>query len=461
MAIQTLVLQSQKSYLCGFQKFLQENSFDLHIVKELETIQTVIESKGIQLVLFSGAEKDEPFEVLHKIIHKNSHLPIIVVTPPESVHHLQLPHSDWVRVVYPLTSKQDLLDLSIQLVAMAQHANISGEKPQISSPLVAKPFFETLEINTVLDKALSHFGAKVLCKNIHWIQWNEIQHLAEVDADTLNLEVETRYHRTPKIRSLHTTHLKQIVELARSFPLSKKMHHLAQGGVLIQASDLTQHLLFPIQGSHGKKNISCLLIEDLHDGDTDLLVNQIRDILSVMVKYIEFGYELWDAKSLSFKDDLTDLYNQRYLPLVLDSEMARAKRACTKFSVLFLDLDHFKKVNDSKGHWVGSRLLVEMSQLVKRNVRSCDYAFRYGGDEYVIVLVDTDATGALVVGERLRKEVEETTFIVDGHKIQLTVSVGIACYPDHATTRQQVIEMADEAMYYGKNKSRNVVYVAS
>src|SRR5690606_38723151 len=110
----------------------------------------------------------------------------------------------------------------------------------------------------------------------------------------------------------------------------------------------------------------------------------------------------------------------------------------------------------TRGHWVGSKVLVELGRLIKTSVRSSDYAFRYGGDEFVVVLVDTDVTNAEKVAERIRKKVEQTTFKIDGIQLNVTVSIGLAAFPEHARTSEQVIQMADQAMYYEKNKSRNI-----
>jgi two-component system, cell cycle response regulator len=164
---------------------------------------------------------------------------------------------------------------------------------------------------------------------------------------------------------------------------------------------------------------------------------------------------------LSLIDDVTQLYKQSYLATVLDNEVNRSKRRNASFSVLFLDLDYFRMINDTRGHWVGSKLLTEVSKILKTSIRSCDYGFRYGGDEFIIVLPDTDIKGGQVVADRIRKAVEDARFLINGQEIRVTVSVGLAAFPDHAKTRDQIVQLADQAMYFGKRTSRNIVYVAS
>lgn len=166
-------------------------------------------------------------------------------------------------------------------------------------------------------------------------------------------------------------------------------------------------------------------------------------------------------QSLNFIDDVTGLYNQRYLNVLLDQEIERYKRSNVHFSVLFIDVDHFKQVNDKNGHLVGSKILKEIGVIIKKSVRSMDFCFRYGGDEFLTVLTSTSTENAVIVAERICKSVRETPFMINGVVVQVTLSIGVACFPEHAQTKEKILQVADEAMYCGKNLSRNVVYLAS
>lgn len=163
----------------------------------------------------------------------------------------------------------------------------------------------------------------------------------------------------------------------------------------------------------------------------------------------------------SYRDDVTNLYNQKYLPVITENLIEESKANDQSFSVLFIDVDFFKKVNDTKGHMVGSGILCELGEILQKNIREDDYPFRYGGDEFLLLLSNTDSEGAAQIAERIRAQVEAHEFSIGEHKINITLSIGIASYPEHATTKEDVIELADQAMYYGKNKSRNIVFVAS
>jgi diguanylate cyclase (GGDEF)-like protein len=168
------------------------------------------------------------------------------------------------------------------------------------------------------------------------------------------------------------------------------------------------------------------------------------------------------TQNLIYIDDLTKLYNSRYLNVVLDRELKRSERYRNFFSVLFMDVDFFKRVNDAYGHLVGSRVLVEIGSVLRACVRETDTVVRYGGDEYVVLLVETNAEDAVLVAERMRKMVEGNMFGQDfGLGIRLTISIGIAAFPEHASTKQHLLSLADQAMYRGKDSTRNVVYLAT
>jgi two-component system, cell cycle response regulator len=167
---------------------------------------------------------------------------------------------------------------------------------------------------------------------------------------------------------------------------------------------------------------------------------------------------LKEVEHLAYLDDLTHLYNTRFLHLVLDREIQAAR----PFTVLFMDLDRFKAVNDQHGHLVGSKLLVEVGRVLKGCVRDDDVVARYGGDEYVAVLLGIDSGGALKVAERIRRSIEDHVFLSrEGARVRVTGSLGIASYPEHTTSKAEVLDLADRAMYRGKRSMRNVVYMAS
>lgn len=167
------------------------------------------------------------------------------------------------------------------------------------------------------------------------------------------------------------------------------------------------------------------------------------------------------ARNLLYIDELTGLFNYRYLDLALERELKRAERYGSSVALLFIDLDYFKDVNDTHGHLVGSRVLGEVGTLLKKSVRDVDLVIRYGGDEYTIILVETDAPSAAVVAERIRSTIESHAFLEgSGYGIHLTVCIGYACFPDDTRSKIELLDVADKAMYRGKFSGRNTVFRA-
>jgi diguanylate cyclase (GGDEF)-like protein len=165
-----------------------------------------------------------------------------------------------------------------------------------------------------------------------------------------------------------------------------------------------------------------------------------------------------EAERLSQTDDLTKLHNARYLRQFLLNEIRRARRYGSSVSALFLDLDDFKRVNDAHGHLAGSHVLMEMAAVILSSIRDTDAVARYGGDEFVIVLPDTAVELACTVAERIRDKIGRHHFSGGRNlKLSLTASFGVAAFPAHASSPQQLIACADTAMYEAKAANKNCI----
>ncbi len=204
------------------------------------------------------------------------------------------------------------------------------------------------------------------------------------------------------------------------------------------------------------------LINELDDGEftrEDLVLLQtFSDFAAIAIENARYVEKI---KELTIKDDVTKLYNSRYLQEALDKEISRARRHNRKLSLIFIDIDHFKNVNDTYGHLVGSKVLAEFGDLIRSSLREIDIPTRYGGDEYVIILPETDKEGAVKVAERLRKKLKEHTFLEkDGYNIKITASFGISTYPDDALEKLDLLRLADNAMYRVKETKRDGIATA-
>jgi diguanylate cyclase (GGDEF)-like protein/PAS domain S-box-containing protein len=161
------------------------------------------------------------------------------------------------------------------------------------------------------------------------------------------------------------------------------------------------------------------------------------------------------------RDPLTDLFNRRYLDETLQREIASVRREQQPMSVLMIDLDHFKRINDAYGHVNGDIVLIELSKHLVESVRGSDMVYRYGGEEFMILMKNTTTENACQRAEALRASVEAMEFHVDDQLLNLTISIGVATYPTHSAELQGVIEAADAALYRAKAGGRNWVVVAA
>jgi diguanylate cyclase (GGDEF)-like protein len=167
------------------------------------------------------------------------------------------------------------------------------------------------------------------------------------------------------------------------------------------------------------------------------------------------------AEALSITDDLTQLYNSRYLHEVLRKETKRAVRSGRPLSLLFVDLDGFKRINDAHGHLLGSRALVEAAAVIRGSGRETDIVARFGGDEFALVLPETGPDGARAVARRVRERIGNYVFLADrGPGSRLTASIGVATLPEAADSAEGLLQAADAAMYRVKERGKDGIHMA-
>jgi diguanylate cyclase (GGDEF)-like protein len=162
------------------------------------------------------------------------------------------------------------------------------------------------------------------------------------------------------------------------------------------------------------------------------------------------------TRELSITDEVTPLYNVRFFHQILERELKLVDRYKSVLSLLFIDMDRFKPINDRYGHLRGSRVLREVGFLLRAAVRETDYPARYGGDEFVVILPQTDAEAAAMLAEKLRTLIEEHTFLQEeGINAHVGASLGVATYPDEAPSKEALIRLADERMYRDKETRKD------
>jgi diguanylate cyclase (GGDEF)-like protein len=170
-----------------------------------------------------------------------------------------------------------------------------------------------------------------------------------------------------------------------------------------------------------------------------------------------------ELAQLAITDSLTQIYNHTFLLNTLKFEFNRSERFSEDMAFLMMDIDHFKSINDTYGHLVGDEILKEVVKIIKAQIRAIDILGRYGGEEFGLILPETDENGALILAEKIRKKIEKNNFLVksgeDTVKVKITVSIGVSTYPDkNIKDIITLIKRADDALYISKDQGRNRIY---
>ncbi|RYZ87363.1 MAG: GGDEF domain-containing protein, partial [Proteobacteria bacterium] len=199
-----------------------------------------------------------------------------------------------------------------------------------------------------------------------------------------------------------------------------------------------QSINFALLGEKGQDSYVLLWL------DSELPAESTEVAIDFLVRQLQNTYRwfsrMTETQTLLHLDDLTGLYNHRYLDLTLDRETKRSLRYGSSFSLLFIDLDNFKPVNDSFGHLAGSQVLREVAAIIKSTVRDVDLVFRFGGDEFVVVLIEADSATGLKTAKRIQERIEQSKFVVAKDSIaRVTSSIGVAAFPEHADQKERLI----------------------
>ncbi len=188
-------------------------------------------------------------------------------------------------------------------------------------------------------------------------------------------------------------------------------------------------------------------------------LQSLESVADICANSIQNAHYVERVKQLAYLDGLTGIFNRRFFELRIMEEIERARRFGTGMAVIMADIDQFKKLNDEFGHLLGDEVLRQVSSLFHQQVRKIDVVCRYGGEEFAILLTQTNAAQAIAVGEKLRKLVEGYQF--PGVPRTVTISAGVAAFPTHGRTRDEMIRAADNGLYAAKQAGRNRVCLTS
>ena len=265
------------------------------------------------------------------------------------------------------------------------------------------------------------------------------------------LKEEEGYIKIDKIYKLYKDEAESAEEPEKDYKDILALFAKDKKEIYIKKDELKSFGAIPLLSEN--KFVGILTVEDLPSVDFDRLVIVAMQFALEMKKVLL--YETVEA--LAITDSLTALYTRRYFFERLNEEINRSKKHGFKFTFLMIDIDDFKKCNDTHGHLVGDVILKEVSRLIKDNVREIDLVARYGGEEFSLILPETNKKSAIFVADRIRKKIEENVFKAYDEKLNVTVSTGLAEYPEDAVDIENIIEKADKALYVAKSSGKNIV----
>lgn len=463
MALTWLYLSDRRSRKSPWLAFLKKEGYTVIRCDDPAEVESIVRKERIDGLFFDGKSGTSIWKVTLAILQKYPSFPAAFALPTKDLGRSEFGEDELRLFLFERESKGRKRQVLKNLLSLGSlrrrlHEQEKGLRHAVQiNPLA---MFDSLEINHIIDRMLGHFGPLIPARNVHWITHSEMLRLFGLDENLYKSELTHRFMTNPLLRSYHEGDLSRVHSILRKNPWGKS-------GVKANESFLNwealgkNHALIELRGGDGNHVIGHLLLEEIEADHIDFLASQIIASMRYIMPLLVMGLRCWEAESQGFKDILTPLYNQKFLSLVIDNEINRCKRTEGEFTVLFLDVDYFKLVNDTRGHWIGSKIIQQLGQMLFENIRSCDYGFRYGGDEFVIILTGTGAEAGKSVAERIRRDIADKIFEVDGQTLSVTVSIGVAAYPQHGLTKEEVLKIADQAMYSGKNKSRNLVYLAS
>jgi len=219
------------------------------------------------------------------------------------------------------------------------------------------------------------------------------------------------------------------------------------------------HVCFPVMQQGRVGGVWQLIFSEAEKDKARAVLPAIQAILSEASPVIESKRLMQSLQASMMKDPMTGLFNRRFLEEFLVNLSSGADRRNTSIGILMCDVDHFKSVNDTYGHDVGDRLLVDVAEILKKTARSSDLVFRLGGEEFMVALVDADEKKVVEVSERLRKRIESYEFSSPDGVMKKTISIGVAIYSLHSDDFAECMKFADIALYEAKNGGRNRVCI--
>jgi two-component system cell cycle response regulator len=454
-----LVVEDDSFFREVFSDLLKEEGFAVDVAVSGEEALSMVHSREYQLVVTDLVMPDiSGLDLLSKVKQLDPSIDVIMVTGHANMgtaifalkngarDYLIKPinHDEFKHAVSLCFEQRRLLDENLELKGLINLFQVS----QTIANCLDLERIHTLIVDALAKEFGVSRGLGYFLDAADNPELREVRGVNEVSAERLGEAILSRCD------------LKG--EDSRNFVLLHEFTPPRAAGGVTNGDDIKEAMLFFIRSKTALQGVVILFNEPGAGFPVDIQFKNINFLLDQSSLALENAGRYTNAKNLLYVDELTGLFNYRYLDVALDRELRRSDRYGSHLSVIFLDIDLFKRVNDRHGHLVGSKVLSEVGMLLKKSVRDVDTVIRYGGDEYTIILIETGIEGAAIVAERIRHSIELHNFLAgDGLNIKLTASLGYACFPEDAKSKVELLELADRAMYRGKADGKNRVFYVS
>lgn len=451
---------------------LRDKGYDVVAVSDGAMIEEVLDRENPDLLMLDiMMPKVDGLQVLERVKSQEKwmDLPVLMLSsmPPEdgTVKSLGLGAADFIpkpfRVRELLARIEAHLRISRQLREARQEARNRNELVEILNEVTdaLKPD----EIYSILARRVGRALDIDKCSIVIAEPGSEMGIVVATFDNPMLRNLEIQLSRYPEIRKALSTDRPVLVEDVKTDPLYADVREEWKRNGYVVPTRSAIALPFYLRGKPAGVFFLRTTDESPPLADTDLRFAET--VITAAVASIEKGYEIESVVSdrerfqfLANTDALTECLNRRALVEKLRDELDRAERYNHRLSVLMVDLDHFKSINDSFGHLVGDAVLRQMGELLREQARTVDVVARYGGEEFVIVVPDTDVEGGVVFAERLRERIEKHKFSEGDLEVAVTVSIGVAdVVAGKKRTVNEILKLADDALYRAKADGRNRV----
>ncbi len=448
-----LVLDDKPGVLRDVLEHLEAQGFGIVYCQSFLEADALIQSGRVGLLLHGVNKTKTHWGIVEDVMAAHPFFPMIHVCPQGSKREQYIPANPFHEIHRPLTSKK-LLEVRIERLSfLCDLVNRWSQATNTLENLLSfQASLEGLEKEALTGHCIEYLSTQLGAEYAIWFPKDELHNTWSAVKNNSKIP-----HSWKPSRPFDDETLTEYFSAWPEVP-EEKIKDLTY---FRRDDHVRTDVILPVINPSSGELFGHFVMFRLSRPGSEMLSTNGDYLMRILNQRMHLSSKFQDARRLTYVDDVTGLWNQRYLNLILDQEVARAERGGGEFSVLFMDIDYFKKVNDSGGHLLGSSILVALGDMLSKSVRKTDFAFRYGGDEFVCVLSGTGTEKAWLVAERIRDTISKTTFHAEGKAVNLTVSIGVATFPTHAQTARKLLQIADDAMYDGKRKSRNIVYLAS